>query len=106
MAPPRVLNRLIETRFAAGPIVRRGAVRILLGCRTAAEVLCVNRLDVDRIVRPHEGARGLMVEVAPLPAHVLILLGALVRGLDASLAALLATRDALLAFRSARSDLR
>ena len=48
---------------------------VLLGRGTAAQVGRLDRLYADRVVRAHEGERSLVVEVAPLSAHVLMLLG-------------------------------
>src|SRR5262249_44142478 len=71
---------------------------VRLGCWTAAHVRGLHGLDVDRVVCAHQRERGLVVKVATLPTHVLMLLGALPDGLCTALAALFATRDALLRF--------
>src|SRR5262249_10491421 len=101
VAPPGVLKALIEPGLAAGSIVQRAAVAVRIRLRrgTAAQIRGLNRLDVEHIVehiiRAHQGERRLVVEVAPLPAHVLLLLGALLGSLRMSLTSLLATADAL-----------
>ena len=98
MVPPSVLNARVEAGFARGPVVLVApiAVAIWLGFWTAAQVRRLNSLDVDRVVRPHEGERRLMVNVGSLAADVLMLSGTVRHGLRSALAPLLAARDALL----------
>src|SRR5262249_54405223 len=98
VAPPGVVHAFVATGLAAGPVVRIGAVLILLWRRTTAQVGGLNRLDRDHIILAHRRERGRVVEVESLPAHVLLLLGTLPYGLLASLAALLATCYLLLCF--------
>jgi len=98
VAPPSVVHALVETRLATGSIVFVVAVAIRLWLRTATQVGDLHGLDVDRVVLAHQGKRCLVVKVAPLPADVLMLLGALVHRLGASVTALRAAGDALLGF--------
>ena len=96
MAPSSVLDRLVETSLAAGPVMLIAAGAIRLGLWAAAQVRGLHGLDVDRVVGAHQGQRRLVMEVAPLPPHVLMLFRVLPYGLRTALAALLAARDALL----------
>jgi hypothetical protein len=77
VVPPSVLNALVEAGLAASPImlVAAGAVRIRLGCGTTTQVGGLDGLNVDHIILSNQGERRLVMEVAALPAHVLMLLG-------------------------------
>src|SRR5215472_9285871 len=96
VAPPGIVNAFVQTALLAGSVVLVVALLILLWGGTAAQVGRLDRRDVDRVVGTHQSERRLMVEVVALPAHVLMLLGALVRSLGASFAPFLAVGDALL----------
>src|SRR5262249_44221501 len=95
MAPPGVLNTPIETGLAAVPIMLIVAVLILLRRGTAAQICHMHCLDVDYVGLWHQGERGLTVEVAALPAHMLTLLRALLGSLGAAVTPRLAPRDSL-----------
>src|SRR5215467_13842454 len=82
VAPPGVLNRLVEAGFAAGPGVLVGAypaVLVLLGRGATAQIGRLNRLHIDHVVVAHERKRRLVMEVLALPAHMLMLLRLLQR---------------------------
>ena len=87
--PPGVLNTLVETGLAAGPVVRIAAVTIWLWLKTAAQVGRLDCLDIDHVVCSHEGERRLMVEVAPLSAHMLMGFRQPADGFSSAVAALL-----------------
>src|SRR5262249_37379103 len=84
------------------------ALALRLGRRTAAQVGRPDRLDVEHSVRAHQGERRLVGKVgAPLPTHLLLpLLGALLGGFCATLAALLAKEKRCWACFSACSAVR
>src|SRR5260370_35240016 len=89
VAPPGVLNALIETGFAAGPIVLIAAVLILLRRGTAAQVGRLDRLHVDHVVLTDQGERRRVVKVPPRAPPMLKLLGGQLPPLLAAAPALL-----------------
>jgi hypothetical protein len=50
LSPPGVLHARVETGFSCGPVVRIGAVLILLGRATAAQGGRLDRLAVEHVV--------------------------------------------------------
>src|SRR5258708_29316368 len=75
VAPSGVVKACVETGFAAGPLVLRGAVLILLRRGTTAQVGRLDRLVRDRVVLADQRQGGLVVKVRALPADMLMLLG-------------------------------
>ena len=74
-----------------------------LGFRALTQVGYLQIFEIDRIVRSHQLKRGLMVEVVPLPLHLLVLSSEQVHCLLAALAALLFRASWRCAFCSSRS---
>jgi hypothetical protein len=98
VAPPGVLNTLIEAGLLGGPVVFIAALAIRFRFWPAAEVRRLNGLDIEHIVLAHQGKRRFVVKVGSLPSHVLMLLGTPAHGFRAAVAALLASCDMPLRF--------
>src|SRR5262245_23608512 len=98
LASSGVLHACVAAGFPLGPMVCIAAFAVRLRLRTAAQVRGLHGLDIERVVLAYEDERRLVVKVAPLPAHMLMLLGAIPHGLLASLAALLSACYPLLRF--------
>src|SRR5262249_50852031 len=98
VAPPGVLDRLVEAGLVAGSVVLVAAITIRDRGTAPTQVGRLNRLDVDHVVVADQGECRLVVEVAALPAHMLMLLAAPAHRLCSSLAALLAAGDVPLGF--------
>ncbi len=98
MTPPGVVNALVETGFAAGPIVLIGAVLSLLRRGTAAQVGRLDRFHVDHVVLTDQRERAGVMKVGALAPHMLMLFGEQLHRLLAAAAALLPFGYPLLRF--------
>src|SRR5260370_5010117 len=98
VTPPGVVNALVETGFAAGPIVLIGAVLSLLRRGTAAQVGRLDRFHVDHVVLTDQRERAGVMKVGALAPHMLMLFGEQLHRLLAAAAALLPFGYPLLRF--------
>src|SRR5262249_22635206 len=96
VTPPGIVNTRVPARLLAGPAVFVAAGAVWLWLRAATQGGRLDRLNVDYVVPAHEGECRLVVEVAALPAHLLLLLGEHLHGLLAAVAPLLPAGDAVL----------
>ena len=94
LAPARVMDRLVEARFAVRSIREIAPVPVWYRLGAGAQVLALDGLVIDGVVLAHQGEGRLMVEVQPLAADFLVAFGEHLHGFAQPITALLAAANA------------